>query len=43
MAFEKMLTYANHLGLYAEQIGVAGDQQGNFLRPSPTWRSSAPP
>ncbi|MGR6963171.1 glycoside hydrolase family 15 protein [Geodermatophilus sp. URMC 61] len=30
MAFEKMLTYANHLGLYAEQIGVAGDQQGNF-------------
>ena len=28
--FEKMLTYANHLGLYAEQIGRAGEQQGNF-------------
>ena len=30
MAFEKMLTYANHLRLYAEQIGRAGEQQGNF-------------
>jgi GH15 family glucan-1,4-alpha-glucosidase len=30
LAFEKMLTYANHLGLYAEQIGRTGDQQGNF-------------
>ncbi|GAA2437001.1 glycoside hydrolase family 15 protein [Actinomadura vinacea] len=30
LAFEKMLTYANHLGLYAEQIGHAGQQQGNF-------------
>jgi GH15 family glucan-1,4-alpha-glucosidase len=30
MAFEKMLTYTNHLGLYAEQIGRAGEQQGNF-------------
>ncbi|MER7007197.1 glycoside hydrolase family 15 protein [Dactylosporangium sp. NPDC000555] len=30
LAFEKMLTYANHLGLYAEQIGRAGEQQGNF-------------
>jgi len=30
LAFEKMLTYANHLGLYAEQIGQAGEQQGNF-------------
>jgi GH15 family glucan-1,4-alpha-glucosidase len=30
LAFEKMLTYANHLGLYAEQISVAGEQQGNF-------------
>jgi GH15 family glucan-1,4-alpha-glucosidase len=30
LAFEKMLTYANHLGLYAEQISRAGDQQGNF-------------
>jgi GH15 family glucan-1,4-alpha-glucosidase len=25
-----MLTYANHLGLYAEQISRAGEQQGNF-------------
>jgi GH15 family glucan-1,4-alpha-glucosidase len=28
--FEKMLGYANHLGLYAEQIGPAGHHQGNF-------------
>ncbi len=30
LAFEKMLTYGNHLGLYAEQISLAGEQQGNF-------------
>ncbi len=30
LAFEKMLTYANHAGLYAEQISRAGEQQGNF-------------
>ncbi|NUP03717.1 MAG: glycoside hydrolase family 15 protein [Nonomuraea sp.] len=30
LAFEKMLTYANHLGLYAEEIGHTGEQQGNF-------------
>jgi len=30
LAFEKMLTYANHLGLYAEQVSRAGEQQGNF-------------
>ncbi|MFD6904040.1 glycoside hydrolase family 15 protein [Streptomyces sp. NPDC060077] len=30
LAFEKMLTYANHLGLYAEQIGRTGEQRGNF-------------
>jgi GH15 family glucan-1,4-alpha-glucosidase len=30
LVFEKMLTYANHLGLYAEEIGPAGDQLGNF-------------
>jgi GH15 family glucan-1,4-alpha-glucosidase len=30
VAFEKMLTYGNHLGLYAEQISRAGEQQGNF-------------
>jgi GH15 family glucan-1,4-alpha-glucosidase len=28
--FEKMLTYANHLGLYGEQIGPAGEALGNF-------------
>jgi GH15 family glucan-1,4-alpha-glucosidase len=30
VALEKMFTYANHLGLYAEQIGRTGDQLGNF-------------
>ncbi|MFF8588352.1 glycoside hydrolase family 15 protein [Streptomyces althioticus] len=30
LAFEKMLTYGNHLGLYAEEIGHTGHQQGNF-------------
>ncbi|WP_082502818.1 glycoside hydrolase family 15 protein [Nocardioides sp. Leaf307] len=30
LALEKMFTYANHLGLYAEQVGLAGNQQGNF-------------
>ncbi|HET7896718.1 MAG TPA: glycoside hydrolase family 15 protein, partial [Flavisolibacter sp.] len=28
--FEKMLGYANHLGLYAEQLGRKGEQLGNF-------------
>lgn len=28
--FEKMLGYANHLGLYAEQLGVRGEHLGNF-------------
>ena len=28
--FEKMLTYANHLGLYAEEIGTNGEALGNF-------------
>jgi GH15 family glucan-1,4-alpha-glucosidase len=28
--FEKMLTYANHLGLYAEEIGRSGEALGNF-------------
>jgi GH15 family glucan-1,4-alpha-glucosidase len=28
--FEKMMGYANHLGLYAEQIGMKGEQLGNF-------------
>jgi pentatricopeptide repeat protein len=30
LVFEKMLTYANHVGLYAEQIGPTGEQLGNF-------------
>ena len=30
LAFEKMLTYGNHLGLYAEQIGLTGEALGNF-------------
>jgi GH15 family glucan-1,4-alpha-glucosidase len=30
MIFEKMLTYANHVGLYAEQIGASGEALGNF-------------
>jgi GH15 family glucan-1,4-alpha-glucosidase len=25
-----MLTYANHVGLYAEEIGPSGEQLGNF-------------
>ena len=28
--FEKMLSYANHLGLYAEETGSSGEQFGNF-------------
>jgi hypothetical protein len=27
---EKMLTYANHLGLYSEKIALTGEQIGNF-------------
>jgi GH15 family glucan-1,4-alpha-glucosidase len=30
VTFEKMLTYANHLGLYSEEIGLTGEQIGNF-------------
>ncbi len=29
-AFEKMLTYSNHVGLYSEEIDVNGRQIGNF-------------
>ena len=28
--FEKMLGYANHVGLYAEQLGASGEHLGNF-------------
>jgi GH15 family glucan-1,4-alpha-glucosidase len=30
LTFEKMHTYANHLRLYSEEIGVTGEQLGNF-------------
>ncbi|MFG3492354.1 glycoside hydrolase family 15 protein [Streptomyces sp. NPDC047972] len=29
-AMDKMLTYANHVGLFAEEIGRTGEQLGNF-------------
>jgi len=28
--FEKMQTYANHVGLFAEEVGPTGEQLGNF-------------
>jgi GH15 family glucan-1,4-alpha-glucosidase len=28
--FDKMLTYGNHVGLFAEEIGPAGEARGNF-------------
>jgi GH15 family glucan-1,4-alpha-glucosidase len=28
--FEKMLTYANHVGLFSEEIALSGEQIGNF-------------
>jgi GH15 family glucan-1,4-alpha-glucosidase len=30
LTFEKMQTYANHLGLFSEEIGATGEQLGNF-------------
>jgi GH15 family glucan-1,4-alpha-glucosidase len=30
LTFEKMHTYANHLGLYSEEIGPTGEQLGNY-------------
>ncbi len=30
LIFEKMLSYANHLGLYAEEVGRSGEALGNF-------------
>jgi len=30
LLFEKLLGYANHLGLYSEQIGPSGEHLGNF-------------
>ena len=28
--FEQMLSYANHVGLYAEETGLRGEGLGNF-------------
>ena len=30
LVFEKILTYANHLGLFSEEIGPSGELLGNF-------------
>ena len=30
MVFDQMLTYSNHLGLFAEEVGPTGEQLGNF-------------
>ena len=30
LTFDKMLTYGNHVGLFSEEIGLTGDQLGNF-------------
>jgi GH15 family glucan-1,4-alpha-glucosidase len=30
LTFEKILSYANHLGLYAEELSLTGEQLGNF-------------
>jgi GH15 family glucan-1,4-alpha-glucosidase len=30
LTFQKMQTYANHLGLFSEEIGLTGEQLGNF-------------
>ena len=30
LVFQKMQTYANHLGLYSEEISATGEQLGNF-------------
>jgi GH15 family glucan-1,4-alpha-glucosidase len=30
LMFERMISYANHLGLYSEQLGPSGEHVGNF-------------
>ena len=30
LRFEQMLGYANHLGLYAEEVGPRGEALGNY-------------
>ncbi len=41
LMFERMLGFANHVGLYAEEIGHCGESLGNFPQRSRIWRSSA--
>ena len=36
LAFEKMLTYANHLGLYSDQIGPSASCSATSPKRSPT-------
>ena len=36
LMFEQMLGYANHLGLYSEEIGKRGEHLGNFPQASNT-------
>jgi GH15 family glucan-1,4-alpha-glucosidase len=38
LVFEKILTYANHLGLYSEEIGPRASCSGTSPRRSRTWR-----
>ena len=37
LTFEKMLTYANHLGLYSEEIGPTGSSSATSRKRSATW------
>ena len=37
LIFEQMLGYANHVGMYSEQIGLSGEALGNTPRHLPTW------
>src|SRR5437870_3598305 len=39
--FEKMLTYANHLGLYAEETGPSGEALGNSESCVRVWAAAA--
>jgi GH15 family glucan-1,4-alpha-glucosidase len=41
-SFEKMLGYANHLGLYGEELGPRPSTSAASPRRSRTWHSSAP-
>ena len=46
LTFEKMSTYANHLGLYSEEIGLTGEQLGQLpagVQPPSAHQRSAQP